>query len=67
MHAAMKILLIDGNANMQAGLLEALNASCTSDASRFCYYQTDSYQLLKEKLINEYKEKHDGKLPKCME
>ena len=67
MHAAMKILLIDNDEDMQKGLLKALKAPCTSEAGRFCYFQTDSHKQLKEKLIHEYKEKHDGKLPKCMQ
>ena len=67
MHAAMKILLIESNSDMQEGLLKALNAPCTSDAGRFCFFQTNSHDQLKEELIQEYKEKHEGKLPKCME
>ena len=62
----MKILLIESNEDMQNGLLKALKAPCTSEAGRFCYFQSNSQDSLKEKLIDEYKEKHDGNLPKCM-
>ena len=67
MHAAMKILYIGNSENLQHRLNEALEAPCTDEASRFCFMETDSHEQLKNTLLNEYVEKHDGKLPKCME
>jgi hypothetical protein len=67
MHAAMKILLIDSTSNLRQSITEALKTPCTSDAKRFRYFATDSYEEIKNKLLKEYQEKHEGKLPKCME
>ncbi len=67
MHAAMKILYIDNTENLQNRLFKAFEESCTCDASRYCYIETSEHEQLKNDLIQEYKEKHDGKLPKCME
>ena len=67
MHAAMKILYIGNSENLQNRLSETFEESCTCDASRFCYYETSEHEQLKNELIQEYLEKHEGKLPKCME
>ena len=66
MHAAMKILYIGNTENLQKRLNETLEEPCTCDASRFCYFETSEHEQLKNDLIQEYLEKHDGKLPKCM-
>jgi hypothetical protein len=65
-HAAMKILIIEGTTNLRQSLLDITKKPCTSDAKRFRYFVTDAYDELKTKLLNDYKQKHDGKLPKCM-
>ena len=67
MHQAMKILYIGNAENLQHRLLEMLESPCTKDASRFCYMETTSHEKLKQELIKEYVEKHDGILPKCMQ
>ncbi len=67
MHAAMKILYIGNAENLRQRLVEMTESSCTKDASRFCYMETTSHEQLKEELLKEYVEKHDGALPKCME
>jgi hypothetical protein len=67
MHASMKILYIGSSNDIQKGLSEALEAPCTSQALRFCYFETQSHQKIRAQLLDEYKEKHDGKLPLCME
>jgi len=67
MHEAMKILIIGNANNLQKRLFEALEDTCTSIASRFCYFETAQHEQLKNELIKEYTEKHDGKLPKCMQ
>lgn len=67
MHAAMKILYIGNTENLQKRLMETLESSCTSEASRFCFMETTSHEQLGNELLKEYVEKHDGKLPKCME
>jgi hypothetical protein len=67
MHAAMKILLIGGSPNLRQSITESLKAPCTSDAKRFRYFVTNSYEEIQKTLLKEYKEKHDGNLPKCMQ
>ena len=67
MHAAMKILLIGGTDNLKRSIIEALGSPCTSEAKRFRYFETSSQSEIAKKLLDEYKEKHDGKLPRCME
>ena len=67
MHAAMKILHIGNTENLQNSLYKALEEPCTCDANRYCYVETSEHEQLKNDLIQEYKEKHEGKLPKCME
>jgi len=67
MHAAMKILYIGKTTNLRQTILESLNDSCAKDAKRFKYSTTPEYEQIGAQLLREYQEKHDGKLPKCME
>ena len=68
MHASMKILYIGGNTqNIRQSLLDCLSDPCISKATRFSYALTDSADKVKEQLLNEYRSKHNGKLPICME
>jgi excinuclease UvrABC nuclease subunit len=67
MHTAMKMMYIGNAENLQKRLDEALAAPCTSDAKRFCYMETNEHEKIKDDLLNDYKQRHDGKLPKCME
>lgn len=66
MHAAMKILYIGSSTNLRQSLLESLFHPCISKAKRFHYMTTENHHEMKEKLLNEYRQKH-GKLPECME
>lgn len=67
MHAAMKILFIGNAENLQKKLCETLETPCTRDASRICYMETANHEQLKEELLKEFADKHEGKLPKCMQ
>ncbi|MBM3895490.1 MAG: hypothetical protein FJ359_03545 [Thaumarchaeota archaeon] len=67
MHTAMKMMYIGNAQNLQKRLDETLAAPCTSDAKRFCYMETNEHEKIKNELLNDYRQKHDGKLPKCME
>ena len=67
MHTAMKILFIGSAQNLRASLLESLTAPCLENAKRFRYMVTDSQEKIKEQLMKDYIEKHNGKLPACME
>jgi excinuclease UvrABC nuclease subunit len=67
MHASMKILYIGNSNNIRQSLLESLSNSCLNKVStRFSYVITKSSNKIKEFLLNEYRNKHDGKLPMCM-
>jgi hypothetical protein len=67
MHASMKILFIGASQNLRNSLLESLSKPCLDKAKRFRYMITDSPDKVKEQLIQKYTQKHDGKLPLCME
>lgn len=67
MHASMKILYIGNSDNIRKSLLESLADSCINKTTtRFSYAITKSSDKIKEFLLNEYRNKHDGKLPLCM-
>ncbi|MFY9301110.1 MAG: hypothetical protein WAO91_07970 [Candidatus Nitrosotenuis sp.] len=67
MHASMKILYIGNSDNLKKSVNESLGSSCVCDAKRFRYSVVDDHDKIKEQLLAEYREKHDGKMPKCME
>lgn len=67
MHAAMKILYIGDSKNLRQSINESLNLACINTAKRFRYYVTSTHYELKEKILKEYQEKHNGSSPKCME
>jgi hypothetical protein len=66
LHAAMKILFIGSSQNLRESLVECLSNACISKAKRFSYAVTQSSDKIKEKLLDEYRNNHDGKLPTCM-
>ena len=66
MHAAMKILYIGGTDNLRKSITESQSAVCTCDAKRFRYFATQSHGQVRERILDEYKKKHDGKMPLCM-
>jgi hypothetical protein len=71
MHASMKILYIgSANQNLRQSLLDCLSDPCISKARRFSYAITEEKSAadkVREQLLNEYRSKHNGKLPACME
>ena len=67
MHAAMKMMYIGNAENLQKRLGEALVAPCTSEAKRFCYIETVQHEKIKDYILLDYRQRHDGKLPRCME
>jgi len=66
MHASMKILSIGASKNLRKSISDTISDSCISKASRFRYLVTESEDKIKEELIQEYRKKHDDKLPQCM-
>jgi hypothetical protein len=66
MHAAMKIIYVGSSTNLRQSLFESLSNPCISKAKRFHYMTANNHREMKEKLLNEYRQKH-GRLPECME
>jgi hypothetical protein len=67
MHTSMKILYIGSAQNLRQSLLECISDPCIKKAKRFSYLVTNSADKVKEQLMKEYQEKHDNKLPLCMQ
>lgn len=67
MHASMKILYIGNSSNLRQSLLESLSNPCLNKATRFSYATTKQSQKTKEALLTEFRNKHNGKSPICME
>lgn len=66
MHAAMKVLYINDSINLKKSLQESLSIPCISEAKRFRFMVSDEHEKIKSDLIEDYKNRHDGKMPKCM-
>jgi hypothetical protein len=66
-HAGMKILFIGSSQNLRESMLGCLSDPCISNAKRFSYAIIESADRVKEQLLHEYRNKHKGKLPTCME
>jgi hypothetical protein len=67
MHASMKVMRIDGSDDIRKSLLGLLADPCASKAKRFHYMLTQSHASVKEQLLKDYMDKHQGKMPVCME
>jgi hypothetical protein len=67
LHANMKILFIGSTKNLRQSLIQDLTNPCVNKSSRFSYANTESADKIVENLLVEYRNKHDGKLPLCME
>ena len=65
MHANMKVLYIGGSTNIRQGLADRLSDECSASAKRFRYIFTQSPEAVRDSLLKEYAEKHQGKLPLC--
>lgn len=66
MHVKMKILYIGSSHCLRRSLLDSLSDPCLNQASRFSYAIIDSPDKVKERLLNEYRFKHNGDSPTCM-
>ncbi len=66
-HAGMKIFFIGGSQNLRQSLLNSLSDPCISKATRFSYATTESADNTRKHLLEEYRTKHNGMLPLCME
>ena len=66
-HVGMKILFIGSARNLRESIFGCLSDPCINKAKRFSYAITESSDKIKEQILNEYRNKHNGKLPSCME
>ena len=66
-HADMKILFIGSSQNLRESMIGCLSDPCISKAKRFSYALLECADKVKEDLLDEYRNKHKGKLPTCME
>jgi hypothetical protein len=67
MHASMKVMHIGASDNIRKSLLELLADPCASKAKRFHYMLAQSHASVKDQLLKDYMDKHQGKMPVCME
>lgn len=67
LHANMKILFIGSGQNLRQCLTRDLTNPCISKGARFSYAVTESADKVRANLLDEYRNKHDGKSPICME
>ena len=65
MHAAMKILYIGGSENIRK-TIEGISEKGISNAIRFRYQKEKDFEKIKNELIADYKKRHEGKAPECM-
>ncbi len=67
MHASMKILLIEGSSDIKKSIIEKLSFPCITNNARLRYMKTSFYEKMTENLIKDYKNRHEGNLPSCMQ
>jgi hypothetical protein len=66
-HASMKILYIGSSVNLKQSLLESMSDPCVGKAKRFSYLITKNHEVVKDQILNAFRESHGGKLPSCMD
>ena len=67
LHASMKILFIGNSENIKQSLMRDLTNPCFNNNARFSYAITETADKVRLNLLDEYRNKHNGKLPLCME
>jgi len=66
MHENMKILFIGGSKNIKKSIEETTSEKCISSTSRFRYKKEENYEKISKELISDFKKRHEGKYPVCM-
>ena len=66
MHTAMKILFIGSSENMKKSVEDRSSDKCVSKSTRFRYRKEDNFKNFENVLIKEFKKRHEGQLPACM-
>lgn len=66
MHADMKILWIGGSENMKKTITGTASDECISKSTRFRFREEENYEKAKMEIIEDFKKRHEGNLPDCM-
>jgi len=66
MHVTMKILFIGGSQNMKKSIIKSLEKKCISQATRIRFREEMNFDEMKDELIADYKKRHEGNIPHCM-
>jgi hypothetical protein len=68
-HASMKIIYMGSTQDLKKSLLDSLVDPCIRKGKRFSYLAIghDSLEKLKREFLDDYKLRHNGNLPICME
>jgi hypothetical protein len=67
-HASMKVLYIGIAQNLKTTLLDSTTDPCIGKGQRFSYMVNDGpLDNLKMEMLKDYRLRHNGKLPACME
>ncbi|QUC65645.1 hypothetical protein NsoK4_02850 [Nitrosopumilus sp. K4] len=67
MHSSMKILCIEGTKNINNSIREKITQPCILENTRLRYMITDNFEKISSELIQDYKNRHEGNLPLCMQ
>jgi hypothetical protein len=67
MHSSMKILCINGTKNIKKSIKEKLSQPCIPENTRLRFMQTSEFEKISEELIKDYKNRHEGNVPSCMQ
>ncbi|WP_297592580.1 hypothetical protein [Nitrosopumilus sp.] len=67
MHQAMKILFIGGSENIKKTIIELSTNDCIRKATRFKYRNEENFEKTRLELIGDFKKRHEGNLPDCMQ
>jgi len=61
----MKILYIGGSENMKKAI-GGISEKFVSNATRFRYREEAEFEKIRNELITDYKKRHEGRSPECM-
>ena len=67
MHSSMKILFIEGTGDIKKSIEEKKTHPCITNTTRLRYMKTPHYEKIEKGLITDYKNRHEGKIPLCMQ
>ena len=63
MHSSMKILFIEGTKNIKKSIQEKFSHPTISENTRLRFIETGNFEKISNKLIRDYRNRHEGNLP----